>query len=315
MTLLVTTPLKGLSYYYPQPQAQIEARDGFLQLSYGDVPIPLLDEDLSVLEAEAAPTYDMIGRGIYQALRLNPDCLHARRYAELLQQGYPHFISELGSLIVMLDRKDVDAQYLDRKINYLKIFALLDPENPRLPLEIGLTFMQKALGLMTLNQISRSLFLAEEFLLKAVAMGADDLKTRAAVAEISYVLGRYDRALTLWDALNGEIAAEEREKLTARLAALKDGRLPVVPVVDYLEAVAVAFDAFDRQDYEETSAILHDVLEDRAFRDGYPVAEIWYVLGRCSVAMSLPAKAQEYLQHAVSIRPDYAEAIRALNEL
>jgi tetratricopeptide (TPR) repeat protein len=91
--------------------------------------------------------------------------------------------------------------------------------------------------------------------------------------------------------------------------------VPFVPVVDYLEAVAVAFDAFERQEYEEASAILHDVLDDLAFRESYPVAEIWYVLGRCSKELSLPAKAQEYLQTAVAIRPDYTEAIRALNEL
>ena len=315
MTLLATTPLNGISYFYPQPNAQVEARDGFVQLAYGDVPIPLLDEDLAALEEGASPSYDALGRGIYQALRMNPDCLHAGRYAELLQQGYPHYISELGSLVVMLDRKEVDVLYLDRKINYLKIFALLDPESPRFPLEIGLTLMQKGLQLMSLNGISLSLFQAEECLLKATEMGAMDLKARAALAEVSYVLGRYDRALHLWDAMGAEIAAEEQEKLMVRLLAMRDGRVPMVPVVDYLEAVAVAFDAFERQDYEEASAILHDVLEDRAFRDGYPVAEIWYVLGRCSVELSLPVKAQEYLQVAVDIRPDYPEAIRALNEI
>lgn len=315
MTLLATTPMKGISYYYPQPNACLEARDGFVQLAYGDVPIPLLDEDLAALVDGAAPTYDMVGSGIFQALRFNPDCLHARRYAELLQQGYPHFISELGSLVVMLDRKDVDAQYLDRKINYLKIFALLDAESPRFPLEIGLTLMQKALQLMSLNDISRSLFLAEDFLLKATAMGATDLQSSAALAEVSYVLGRYDRALQLWDGISPEIAVEEQERLARRLAAIRDGKVPFVPVVDYLEAVAVAFDAFERHEYEEASAILQDVLDDRAFRDSYPVAEIWYVLGRCSKELSLPAKAEEYLQAAVAIRPDYTEAIRALNEL
>lgn len=315
MTLLATTPLSGISYFYPQPHAQVEARDGFVQLAYGDVPIPLLEEDLAALEEGASPSYDMIGRGIYQALRMNPDCLHARRYAELLQQGYPHYISELGSLIVMLDRKEVDLLYLDRKINYLKIFALLDPENPRFPQEIGQTMLQKGLELMSLHGISRNLLLAEEFLLKATAMGADDLQARAALAETSYILGRYDRALHLWGAIGDEIDEEEREKLVLRLAAVRDGRVPMVPVVDYLEAVAVAFDAFEREEYEEASAILHDVLQDLAFRDGYPVAEIWYVLGRCAVALSLPAQAREYLQMAVDIRPEYPDAIRALNEI
>jgi len=315
MTLLATTPISGISYYYPQSQAVIEARDGFVQIAYGDVPIPLLEDDLAGLDDGAAPSYDMLGRGIYHALRANPDCLHASRYAQLLQQGYPHFISELGSLIVMLDHKDVDALYMDRKISYLKIFALLDPANPQFPLEIGRTYLQKGLGLAAPNQISRSLFLAEEFLLKAAEMGAADLTARAAVAEVSFVLGRYERAIALWDTLHTELAVEEREKLAERLAALKEGQVPLVPVVDYLEAVAVAIDAFERQEFEEASAILHDVVTDRAFSAGYPVAEIWYILGRCSAALASPSLAQEYLQTAVQIRPDYTEALRALNEL
>jgi tetratricopeptide (TPR) repeat protein len=315
MTLLATTPISGISYYYPHPQALIEARDGLVQIAYGDVPIPLLEEDLAALDDGSAPSYDMLGRGVYHALRANPDCLHASRYAQLLQQGYPHFISELGSLIVMLDHKDVDALYMDRKINYLKIFALLDPTNPQFPLEIGRTYLQKGLGLMAHSQISRSLFLAEEFLLQAAEMGATDLNARADVAEVSYVLGRYERAIAVWEQLQPEIAVEEREKLVDRLVALKAGKVPLVPVVDYLEAVVVAIDAFERQDLEEASAILQDVVTDRAFSAGYPVAEIWYILGRCSSALASPALAKEYLQMAVQIRPDYTDALRALNEL
>ena len=54
--------------------------------------------------------------GIYQILRANPDCAYNRRYAEILQEGYPHFVSEMASHIVMLDKKDVDTAYLDRQM-------------------------------------------------------------------------------------------------------------------------------------------------------------------------------------------------------
>jgi tetratricopeptide (TPR) repeat protein len=315
MTLLATTPVTGISYFYPQPHATVEARDGFVQLAYGDVPIPLLEEDLASLDTGASPTYDMIGRGIYHTLRANPDCLHATRYGELLQQGYPHFISELGSLIIMLDRKDVDAPYLDRKINYLKIFALLEPANAQFPREIGLTYLEKGVRLVALDQISRSLFLAEEFLLKAMQLGSADPKTRAAMAEAHYLLGRYERASTLWEALQEDLTTEEREKLQQRLAALHAGVVPLVPVVDYLEAVAVAFSAFEREDYDEANAILQDVVADQAFRDGFPMAEIWYLLGQCAANMAQPRLAAEYYQTAIRIRPDFTEALRALNEL
>lgn len=315
MNLLATTPLPGIAYYYPSPGTQIEGRDGFVSLHCDDVPLPLLEEDFASLENGATPDYDMVGRGIYQALRQNPDLLNGKRYVQFLQEAYPHYISELGSLTIMLDRKDVDPLYLDRKINYLKIFSLIEPDNARFPVEIGRTYLEKGVALQSCCQVSYNLFKAEEYLLHAVTLGADDQELQAGLAEVSYLLGRYDRAVSLWEALTTGLAHPEAEKLRAKIHALEQGQRPFVPSVDYLEAAAVAFTHFEREEYAEASAILNDLLQDSGFRNGYPIAELWYVLGKCSYHLAMPAYAAECLQEAITIRPDYTEAIRALNEL
>ena len=99
----------------------------------------MLDEDFLTIEGDSVPGYDMVGRGIYQALRQNPECTFAADYAAVLKEAYPHIISELGGQIIMLDAKEVDTPYLDRKINFLRIMSLFDPDNAGLHLEIART--------------------------------------------------------------------------------------------------------------------------------------------------------------------------------
>ena len=93
----------------------------------------------------------MVGRGIYQALRLNPDCLFAADYAGVLKEAYPHIVSELGGQIIMLDARDVDTPYLDRMIVSLKIMALFDPANGDLPLQIARVYTDKGSRLSSMQ--------------------------------------------------------------------------------------------------------------------------------------------------------------------
>ena len=137
------TILDGIIYFTPPNDYLLSGRDGRVALLWeGKPPIPLLEEDFADAAASGAPDYDMVGRGIYQALRLNPDCIGGIEYAGVLKDAYPHIISELGGQIIMLDAKEVDAPYLDRKINLLKIMALLDQDNAGIPLEIARTYVE-----------------------------------------------------------------------------------------------------------------------------------------------------------------------------
>ena len=137
------TPLDGISYVMPPAGYTLSGRDGRVAILWdGKPPIPLLEEDLASMQ-QGAPDYDMVGRGIYQALRLDPECAHAAEYAAVLKEAYPHIVSELGGQIIMLDAKEVDTPYLDRKITFLKILALLDPSNAGLQVEIARTFADR----------------------------------------------------------------------------------------------------------------------------------------------------------------------------
>ncbi|KAF0216262.1 MAG: hypothetical protein FD174_3716 [Geobacteraceae bacterium] len=276
--------------------------------------MPLLEDDYNAMDG-SYPSYDAVGRGIYQALRINPDCAFGESYARLLKEAYPHFLSELASHILMLEKKDVEVTYLDRKINYLKIFALIEPDNPQFPLEIGLTLLDKGLRLSALHLATTSLYRAEEFLRRALELSPDDVKTSHHLGEVSYLLGRYDDAALFWGGIISSLPAEEKEKLERRLQGVEQGATPRVPVVDYLEAIGVALDSHQRGEYEDAAAILQDVLDDAAFCEEFPLPEIWYVLGDCYKGLGMPRYAEDYFKEALRLNPDYAEAESALKNM
>ena len=261
------------------------------------------------------PSYDTVGRGIYQALRANPDCAFGERYARILQEGYPHYVSEMASQILMLDKKDVDVAYLDRKINYLKIFALIEPENSGLLLEIGQAYLEKGLSLSALRQTTSSLYRAEEFMLKAIRLSPEEPNIRYLLGQVFYLLGKYDDAHACWSGILDQLTVQKGKALEMRLAGITAGIVPKVPVVDYLEAIGVAFDFHQNGEFAEAAGILYDVLEDAVFREEFPLPEISYVLGLCCSGMGMPRYAEDYYREALRMKPDYADARSALDNL
>lgn len=308
---IVPSEIAGISYFYPEPGSILTARDGKVTIPLGDLPLPLLQEDFST----DFPSYDAVGRGVYHLLRANPEALYADRYAALLRDAYPHLLAELATHLVMLDNKDVDLPYIDRKISYLKIFALLEPDNPRFPLEIGAAFFDKGLTMAALANTTLHLFSAEKFLRKAYQLAADDVQTRHILGEVCYLLGKYQEAAGLWGTILDRTTPQVAEKLQARTAAIAAGNTPPVPAVDYLQAVGVALEAFEADDYEEAAAILLDVLDAVSPFDEFPLAEIQYLLGRCYRQLAMPKYAEQYLREALLLRPDYGEAETELRNL
>lgn len=310
-TKIVPTEVSGITYYYPDSGAVLTGRDGKVTIPLGEFPLPLLHEEFSA----DVPSYDAVGRGIYHLLRANPDALFADRYAALLQDAYPHLLAELATHLVMLDKKDVDLPYLDRKIVLLKIFALLEPENSRFPLEIGATFFDKGMTLAALGSTTLHLYSAEKFLRKAYLLAPDDIQIRHLLGEVCYILGKYQDAAAFWSDLLDTVSPADGDKIRLRIAAIAAGTAPVVPLIDYLQAVGVALEAYQADDYEEAAAILRDVLDMVAGYDAFPLAEINYLLGLCYVQLDIPKYAEEYLRDALLIRPGYSEAVAALHDL
>lgn len=298
------TEIAGIIYYYPPAGYQLTARDGKVEISFDDVPIPLLKEDHSGDE----PSYDAIGRGVYHLLRANPDASFADRYAAVLRDAYPHLLAELATHLVMLDKKDVDLPYLDRKIAYLKIFSLLEPENPRFPYEIGSTFFDKGMHLAALGNTTLHLFAAEKFLRKSYQLSPDDVQVSCLLGEVCYLLGKYDDTSRLWSGIKTELSPESADRISLRLKLIAEGGTPSVPAVDYLQAVGIAMEAYEAEDFEEAAAIILDVMDAVSAYDEFPLAEINYLLGLCYVKLDIPRYAEQYLREALSIRPGYQEA-------
>lgn len=288
------TPLDGIQYFMPPNGYVLTGRDGRVNILWDNsLPVPILEEDFSIAENSGAPDYDMVGRGIYQALRINPDCAKAAEYADLLKEAYPHIISELGGQIIMLDAKEVDTPYLDRKINFLKIMALMDPDNAGLCREIALTFAEKGSRLSTLHQAVASWYGAEKYLKNALRLDPDDRHAAYEYGEALYVLGRYEQAAEIWSELLPRLETGEKARVGARIAAILAGKKPLVAPLDYLTALSVAVEEHHLGRNDDAAAIIVDVLADQVFAEQFPVNEIYYLLGTCYQELGMMAEAAE----------------------
>ncbi|MDK9716395.1 MAG: tetratricopeptide repeat protein [Trichlorobacter sp.] len=287
---IAPTPLDGITYFQPPAEFHITGRDGRVNIPW-EFPIPLAEESYRAALEHGAPSYDQIGQGMFFALRQNPDCTYGIDYARVLQTGYPHIIAEIGGEAIMLDAKEVDSPYLDRKVNLLKIMALLEQDNAALWREIGRTLMEKGSRMEAAHLAVQSWYGAEKYLTRSLELAPDDLHTRYQLGETHYVLGHYDQALALWQPLVEQLKDGERRSLEARIAAIQRGELPKVPAVDYLTALSVAFEQHQDDQFYEAAAIVEDVLEDAVFCAQFPMAGVYHFLEQCYRAVNLTDKA------------------------
>ncbi|MEI6703077.1 MAG: tetratricopeptide repeat protein [Deltaproteobacteria bacterium] len=284
----------GVCYYAPPTGYVLTGRDGLVNILWqGKPPIPLLDEDYPAAEAGGAPDYDMVGRGLYQALRHDPESAFAAEYAGVLKEAYPHIVSDLGGQIIMLDAKEVDSPYLDRKINFLKIMALLDPSNAGLPLEIARTYVDKGSRLSTMHQAVSSWYGAEKYLKKSLELNPTDRHAAYEYGEALYVLGRYERAADAWGEALQLFEPSGRARIEARIAGILAGRIPLVPPLDYLTALSVAVEEHHAGRDDEAAAIIEDILSDPVFAEQFPMNEVYYLLGTCYQEIGLMTEAAQ----------------------
>jgi tetratricopeptide (TPR) repeat protein len=288
------TPLDGIRYFTPPDDYLLSGRDGRVAILWaGKPPIPLLEEDFASLETCGAPDYDMVGRGIYQALRLDPDCVGAAGYAAVLKEAYPHIVSELGGQIIMLEAREVDTPYLDRKINFLKIMALLDPGNAGLPLEIAKAYVDKGSRLSSMQFAVTCWYAAEKQLKTALTLNPGDIHAAYEYGEALYMLGHYEQAAEIWSKLSTLLEPAERTRVEARVAGILAGKIPTVPPLDYLTALSVAVEQQHSGFSDNAAAIIKDVLADPIFTEQFPMNEVYYLLGTCYQEIGLMAEAAE----------------------
>lgn len=287
------TALDGILYYTPPDDFLLSGRDGMVAIQWaGKPPIPLLEEDFTALTNDH-PDYDMVGRGIYQALRLNPDCSGASAYAEVLRVAYPHIVSELGGQIIMLEAKEIDTPYLDRKIILLKIMALLDSDNAALQLEIARAYIDKGSRLASMQFCVPCWYAAEKHLKRALALAPADRHAAYEYGEALYVLGRYAQADAIWSDALTLLEETERARVEARIAGIRAGKVPMVPPLDYLTALSVAVEQHGNGFNGEAASIITDVLADPVFAEQFPLNEVYYLLGTCYQEIGQMAEAAE----------------------
>lgn len=284
----------GVRFFTPPADYVLTGRDGLVNIPWvGKPPIPLVETDYPAAVAGGSPDYDMVGRGIYQLLRHDPECAFAAEYAGVLKEAYPHIVSELASQIIMLDAKDVDAPYMDRKVNFLKIMALLDPSNAGLPLEIARTHADKGSRLSSLHQAVSCWYEAERHLKKSLELCPTDRNAAYEYGEALYVLGRYELAADVWGNALALFEPSERARIEARIAGILAGKIPMVPPLDYLTALSVAIEEHHAGRDDEAAAIIEDVLSDPVFAEQFPMNEVYYLLGTCYQNIGLMAEAAQ----------------------
>jgi tetratricopeptide (TPR) repeat protein len=287
-------PHGGVRFFTPPADYVLTGRDGLVNIPWdGKPPIPLLEDDYVLAVQNDAPDYDMVGRGIYQALRHDPESASAPEYAGVLKEAYPHIVSDLGGQIIMLDAKEVDEPYLDRKVNFLKIMALLDPSNAGLPLEIARTHADMGSRLSSLHQAVSCWYEAERHLKKSLELCPTDRHAAYEYGEALYVLGRYESAADVWGNALTLFEPSERARIEARIAGILAGKIPMVPPLDYLTALSVAIEEHHAGRDDEAAAIIEDVLSDPVFAEQFPMNEVYYLLGTCYQNIGLMAEAAQ----------------------
>jgi tetratricopeptide (TPR) repeat protein len=171
--------------------------------------------------------------------------------------------------------------------------SLVDPGNAGIHLEIARTCTDKGSRLATLHQAVDSWYAAETWFIKACELDPANPVAIYELGEVLYVLGRYQQAAELWQSIAPGVEITGQRKLESRIAAILAGRVPRVPPVDYLTALAVAVEEHQAGHNDQAVAIIEDVLADAVFEEQFPLQEIYYLLGTCYQEMGLLKESAE----------------------
>jgi len=312
MTEPMKTSLAPDRYTLWQPPAGrcVETGADCLEVPLPDLALPIHVEIL----AEGTPSDHDIGQGAYDYLRQFPDCPGNVAYAELLRDAYPHFLSDLASHAVMLDAKEVEPAYVQRKLSYLKILALLEPTNVGLLAQLCRGYYELALTFSELHSCRYNLLQVMRFGQALLKVRADDPATLNLLAEVDLLFGDYPAAAGKWQRLLAVIGDEGlRGRIQARMAPFVDLPLPESSLVDDLESVDRAMQCYLQGDYPQATELLERLEEGGRFQRELPSADFHCLLGLCRLKTADRAGAFAALSTALEIDPDHAHAREALD--
>lgn len=275
------------------------------------IPLPIKRKDM-----DDGPSDNAVGEGVYDYLRQFPDCLHNTAYAELLRDGFAHFLADLAAHVVMLDKKEVDPAYVSRKLTYLKILRLLETENAGLLWQLAQGFYELALTFTELPQVRRHLLNAMRYGQDLLKLKADDPAVLNLLAEVDILFGDYPSAISKFgrvlESLDDSNIAERIE--SRQQTCVKIG-FPDHPLVDDLECVGEAMELYAAQDYRHATALLERLEEDDYFIAELSSADFFCLLGLCRNMNGDRAGAFAALNQALAIDPDHVQARETLESI
>jgi tetratricopeptide (TPR) repeat protein len=295
----MTIPLADNYFFWtPEDDKTVSVGPDQEQVPLPQVPLPIKSE---LCEA-GDPTDDAIGTSIYDYLRQFPECPHNRQYAEILRDVYPHFLADLGSQIVMLDHKDVEAPYVKRKIVSMQILLLLNPGNPGLLLQLGINFYE--LGLMFPELPScRAHFTRAIQYLSAVD---NDVSALNYLARIDYLTGDFPKAIERWEQVKEAVGdAETKAAINDQIESLRETGEPEKPLLEDLEWIGTAMQLMAENDVEQAKLILEKLEQENVVPIQFPNPEFYYMLGICRERTGDLAGAFESFDKALVIEPDH----------
>lgn len=266
------------------------------------IPLPLIALPIKIAAGNGLPDDNAIGESVYDYLRQFPDCLFNKDYAELLQTGYAHFLADLASQVVMLDKKDVEPAYVFRKLTYLKILRLLDADNTGLLWQLAQGFYGLAMTFSELPNVRRHLLEAMRFGQELLKRKGDDSAALNLLAEVDLLFGDYPAAISkfhrLLDVLSGQSVAV---KIQLRIDSCLEIGLPEHPLVDDLECVGEAMQLYTTRAYSIATELLDRLEEDDYFMTEFRSADFFCLLGMCRNKNGDPAGAFAALSQALEL--------------
>ncbi len=269
------------------------------------IPLPIKLKDVT----DDEPDDNSVGEGIYDYLRQFPDCLHNTDYVLLLRDGYAHYLADLAAHVVMLDKKDVDPAYVFRKLTYLKILRLLEPDNAGLLWQLSQGFYNLAMTFTELPQVRRHLLDAMRFGQEILKLNACDQAALNLLAEVDLLFGDYPSAINKLRRLKESLDDQQVvERVEARLASCIELGLPDHPLVDDLECIGEAMQLYAAKDYSLATELLERLEEDAYFVAELKSADFLCLLGMCRIKTDDRSGAFDALSQALEMVPDHEQA-------
>jgi len=302
----------GYQFYLPPAGRCVTVGADEQEVLLPQIPLPLEFAP----DTETEPSDRQLGVSLYNYLRRFPDCPRCSDYAQLLQQAFPYYLTDIASQIIMLEAKDVDAPYVRRKINYLKILLHLNPKNPQLLQKLGIAYFELGMIYVELIHIRREFSHAVTFLQRAVNIDPQDTTTLNVLGQICYLMGDYPAVLRYWQGVVDKIPdCTARQLLRQRISRIADGQHPQCPIIDDLEAIGIATEHFAANEFDAATEIMNRLEEEAIIPEELPSPEFFYFLGLCREKSEELAGAFEAYTKALQVDPEHQASGAAIDRM